>query len=302
MEETKIQWHPAFCSAIQLELLDNRQELEFEQEYHLSSKPLQIDLLVVKKTADVTLSNPIGQTFRTYNILEYKSPKDELSIDDYFKVIAYGCLYKSAGKHVNGIPQEEITLTLVRQHPPRKLLQQLAAFGHSIEKPFPGIYYIRDAVYFPTQFLVGKELEEKAHIWLTSLTDELKQKQAARLIQNIQHLSGKESREKADSVLSLAIQANEAMFRQLREEDPIMREALVKLMEPEIQAAVASAHANGVQQGIEQGIEQGMAQGGLIMLYNMVKNKSITLPLAAQNASMSEGEFIEALKKIGYEL
>jgi len=56
-----------------------------------------------------------------------------------------------------------------------------------------------------------------------------------------------------------------------------------------------------VEEGVRKGIEQGVEQGGLVMLYNLVQNKAITLSIAAQSASLSESDFIEALRKIGYE-
>lgn len=46
---TKIQWHPAFCAAAELELRFNKDDLEFKREYNLSKKPLQMDLLIIEK-------------------------------------------------------------------------------------------------------------------------------------------------------------------------------------------------------------------------------------------------------------
>lgn len=51
MEELKIQWHPAFCSAMELILKEDRDHLEFIREYNLNTKPLEVDLLVIKKPA-----------------------------------------------------------------------------------------------------------------------------------------------------------------------------------------------------------------------------------------------------------
>lgn len=45
----KTQWHPAFCSAIRLELREDKEFLEYFNEYNLNTKPLQIDLLIIKK-------------------------------------------------------------------------------------------------------------------------------------------------------------------------------------------------------------------------------------------------------------
>ena len=51
MEKTLIQWQPAFVAAMELELSENRKELYFEAEYNLNTKPLEVDLLVIKKEA-----------------------------------------------------------------------------------------------------------------------------------------------------------------------------------------------------------------------------------------------------------
>lgn len=49
MNDTKVQWHPGFVAAMNLELAHNRVDLIFEKEYNSNVKPLKIDLLVVKK-------------------------------------------------------------------------------------------------------------------------------------------------------------------------------------------------------------------------------------------------------------
>ena len=111
----KLQWHPAFCSALRLELLEDAENLEFTDEFQLTEKPLQIDCTVVKVKKDCKIKNEIGKIFRKHNIFEYKSPKDELNIDTFYKAVAYACLYKVLPNHVDEIPAEEITITLIRQ-------------------------------------------------------------------------------------------------------------------------------------------------------------------------------------------
>lgn len=76
MQDKRIQWHPAFCSAMRLELAENKDQLDYYNEYNLSSKPLQMDLLVVRRHGFQELKNTIGKIFRKHNILEYKSPDD----------------------------------------------------------------------------------------------------------------------------------------------------------------------------------------------------------------------------------
>ena len=67
MSDTKIQWHPGFTAAMNLEFEENREDLIFEKEYNLNTKPLEIDLLVIKKDPDVVIVNEIGKLFRGYN-------------------------------------------------------------------------------------------------------------------------------------------------------------------------------------------------------------------------------------------
>ena len=49
MKDKKIQWHPGFVAAMNLEFAQDRTGLIFEKEYNLNTKPLEVDLLVIKK-------------------------------------------------------------------------------------------------------------------------------------------------------------------------------------------------------------------------------------------------------------
>ena len=77
--DEKIQWHPAFDAALQIELGEETKYLEFDSEHLLSKKPMQIDVLV-KNERHVKIQKNIGRIFRQYNVVEYKSPEDDLII------------------------------------------------------------------------------------------------------------------------------------------------------------------------------------------------------------------------------
>ena len=154
----KLQWHPAFCSALRLELLEDAENLEFTDEFQLTEKPLQIDCTVVKVKRDCKIKNEIGKIFRKHNIFEYKSPKDELNIDTFYKAVAYACLYKVLPNHVDEIQAEEITITLIRDRKPVKLLQKLSSDGYECRKETAGIYYV-SGVMFPVQIIASSELD-----------------------------------------------------------------------------------------------------------------------------------------------
>ena len=85
MEKAKLQWHPAFGAALRITLQDEMQYLEMHEEHLLSKKPLQIDVLIIKKLRDVEIKKTIGRIFRKHNIIEYKSPDDSLSVNDFYK-------------------------------------------------------------------------------------------------------------------------------------------------------------------------------------------------------------------------
>ena len=42
----------------------------------------------IKKNVDEPIEKNIGRIFRKHNIVEYKSPTDYLSVDDFYKVYA----------------------------------------------------------------------------------------------------------------------------------------------------------------------------------------------------------------------
>ena len=67
-EEEKIQWHPAFYEAIQAELVEYRDVLYFESEHQLTTEPLRIDVLIIRKRPDALIRKNIAAIFRTINI------------------------------------------------------------------------------------------------------------------------------------------------------------------------------------------------------------------------------------------
>src|SRR5215469_5296497 len=91
-------WHPAFAQAIEHELEECRDVLTFETEHQLTTEPLRIDVLIIKKKKNVVLKKNIAQIFRAFNVVEYKSPTDRANIADYHKTHCYSRLYASLNK------------------------------------------------------------------------------------------------------------------------------------------------------------------------------------------------------------
>ena len=78
MADDKIQWHPGFLGGIELALRKYKSDLSFDSEHPLSKKPLQMDVLIIKKSLDTFVDTSIGRIFSTHNVIEYKSPDDGL--------------------------------------------------------------------------------------------------------------------------------------------------------------------------------------------------------------------------------
>ncbi|MDE6220788.1 MAG: hypothetical protein K2G51_10260 [Lachnospiraceae bacterium] len=233
MEDIKVQWHLGFASAMNLELAKNRPDLTYHREYNLNKQALEVDLLVIKKDNNILIDNEIGKLFRKYNIVEYKSPNDHLSIDTFYKAGAYASLYKSYGDAVDERKADEITVSIVREIEPVKLFQYFKEHEIHYTNPYCGIYYVTDQVLFPTQIIVTKKLNPAEHIWLTALSAGLGKQQLKKLLEKIETFDSKLDRELADSVLEVTVNANWKIVEELRG-DEHMCQALLEIMEPEI--------------------------------------------------------------------
>ena len=166
----KLKWHPAFLEAIQQELFDYKDLLEFKYEYQLVSEPLRIDLLIIKKPKEIIIDKNIASIFRTDNILEYKSPDDYLSVNNFLKVYAYANLYAAITPNVEF---SDISISFVESRYPREILKYLVDVrGYKVEEKHNGIYQITGD-YVPIQVIESKKLSLDENLWLRSLTNDL---------------------------------------------------------------------------------------------------------------------------------
>ena len=263
-----IQWHPAFVGGIELALRRYKMELTFESEHNLSKKPLQMDMLIIKKNLETKIDTTIGRIFKKHNVLEYKSPKDGLNIDDFYKVIAYACLYKSLTSHVNEISGNEISISLFRDKRPAKMFQELKKLGFGVAEKYKGVYYVSGILEMPTQVIVTSELDDADSVGLRILTDNPKEEDILAFAQIGKTLRDKGDRENADAVLQVSVSANKATYDEMKRRYPEMCEALRELMRPEI------------DEEIEKEVDRSVENNTLKNIRNLMK----TLKLTAQQA------------------
>lgn len=169
----KIAWHPGFYGGLELELRRWKADLVFQEERTLSKQPLKMDMLIIKKSRDVVIDFSYGRAFREYNVVEYKSPEDTLSIDAFYKTIGYACLYKGTGETENAIPIDELTVTMFCFHHPKNLLSHLTKEGAQVREEGGGLYQVEWKCPFPVQIVVTQELENNDEHPLRLLTKDV---------------------------------------------------------------------------------------------------------------------------------
>ena len=180
-EFSDITWHPAFIEAIQLELEEYKDFLEFKSEYRLSKEPLRIDCIVIKKAQDVIIRKNIAKIFRDVNLLEYKSPGDYVSVNDFYKIYGYACLYCS----FEGVPVTGITVSFVGSRYPKKLITHLRETkGYVVEESGFGIYTVKGDT-LPIQIIDTRRLSADENLWLKDLNNGLDGHQMRRIITEI---------------------------------------------------------------------------------------------------------------------
>lgn len=287
MTDGRLQWHSGFSAALRVELEDELDELCIEDEHMLSKKPMQIDVLVVKKKGEQPIRKNIGRIFRKHNIIEYKSPEDYLSINDFYKVYGYTCFYQSETKRVKDIPPEEITMTFICNHYPQKLLEHLKKFkGIEVEKQEAGLYYLLGDS-FPIQLVIVKELSKEENYWLQNLRCNLKTgeeiREVVRRYEQVKHKAY------YSDVMNLIVRANQKQM----EEEKNMCEALNELFAEELKEADL--------RGRKEGRKEGRSVGQIEKLKELVQKK------LAKNQSIEKiaddlVEDVEVIRKIVKEL
>ena len=289
MTDGRLQWHPGFSAALRVELEEELDELCIEDEHMLSKKPMQIDVLIVKKKGKQPIRKNIGRIFRKHNIIEYKSPEDYLSVNDFYKVYGYSCFYQSETKRVKEIQPEEITITFICNHYPQKLLEHLRQFkGIEVKKQEAGIYYLFGDS-FPIQLVIVKELSKEENYWLQNLRCNLKTgeeiQEVVRRYEQVKHKAY------YSEVMNLIVRANQKQM----EEEKNMCEALNELFAEELKEADLRGRKEGRREGRREGIIQG-ENSGIKLAKKVFKLTAKGCPV--ENIAQECGISVEKVKEI----
>ncbi|GBU27767.1 hypothetical protein R84B8_01308 [Treponema sp. R8-4-B8] len=188
-DSMRTSWHPAFVEALQMELQEYQDVLEFHPEYQLTSEPLRIDCVVIKKAKNIVIKKNIAVIFREWNLLEYKNPGDYVSVADFYKVYGYACLYASFNK----VPITSLTISFVESRYPKKLLEHLKnERGYNVAETGLGIYTVIGDI-IPIQLIDSSRLSAEENLWLKSLSNKLGYEEFSRVSDEIER-QGKAAR------------------------------------------------------------------------------------------------------------
>ena len=215
-EETgKVQYHYGFYGAVHAEYESSGIEMDYFQEHELGDEPVRLDMLVIKPES-APLTDPIGSLFRTHNVLDYKSPEDSLTIDDFYKAHGYALIYKSLGKTVNAIPLEEMTVSIFRHAYPREMFKALENSGFTITKKFEGVYYVSGAVRIPTQVVVTSRLPKGKYEAFKALAKNAAKEDILKLLGIIDNTDNPKIADYVSAVLHVSISVNEELFEEIK--------------------------------------------------------------------------------------
>ena len=248
----KIHWHPGFQGATEWELKANKKDLTFEYDHPLSKEPLKMDALIIKKDPDVIIQNDIGKLFKAHNVVEYKGVGDALNIDVVYKVLAYACLYKSLADHVNGIPAEDVSITIMRAEYPRDVIEVLEASGIHVEEKYPGIYYLTGRIQFETQIIVFSRLDN-THPAYRILREGASREDVERFLEQARLATEPWEEKDIKALLEVSVASNKELYRKLRKEKKDMGEAILELFQEDIDKKIAERDKEKIMAMLRKG-------------------------------------------------
>ena len=240
---------------------------------------MEIDVLVIKKHSDVQIQKNIGRIFRGHNIVEYKSPEDSFSINDFYKVYGYACFYKSDTETVDAIRADDITITFVVKQFPREMLKKLQRTRNlQVVKFDEGIYHISGDI-FPIQIIHTAKLSKENNFWLRNLTNDLKAKEDARKL--LEKYNERQQEHLYQSLMDVIVKANIELFEEVDD----MCDALMEIVKPKVEAKVKEA--------TEKALEEGRIKGKLDLI-----SKKLAKGMSVEEIAEWLEEPVETIQKL----
>jgi hypothetical protein len=264
-DDSKIHWHPAFIAAIKMELEPYLNEIEILPEYSLTAEPLKIDCIIIKKSKELVIKKNFATIFKDWNIIEYKSPRDHVSVNDFHKVYAYACLYSVIKK----APVNNMTITFIESRHPKKLIDFLVNIRkYKVEKTAPGIYTVNGDVIL-MQIINSRYLSVRETGWLKNLRDNLNKNEALKFSNIVNTIVDKEL---IKPYIDVVYRANPEAFKEAMEMGtPSLIELVMETKAGRnwVEERQTEAKTQGITEGISKGRTIGETNAGIKIARNM---------------------------------
>lgn len=274
--EDKVYWHTLCFSALQAALKDYGQ-LEVKS-VKLQEKALEPDYLIIHQGWPEPTDHPMAQCFRRYNLVEYKSPKVYVHVNEYNKGLVYTRLHQIYENSEDFLLKES-SITFICSLWPQRMVEQLEMMGRRIvhNTPIPGIFQVEGEV-CPCQIVVLNLLEnlEVAYPFAPFITGE-KRKQMKPFVRLMEEYLAHEE----DSVLKelihyayshgLVKNYEEEVIVQMMQKRPDFLAEIVRKTGYE-EKLLEKGRELGIELGIEKGIEKGIGLGVEKGKLEVVKN------------------------------
>jgi hypothetical protein len=268
LSEERITWHPAFFEAIQAELEEYKDVLEFHAEHQLTAEPLRIDVLIVRKRPGAVIGKNITRIFREHNIVEYKRPDDYVSLANFQKIQAYAWLYAS----LNKVPTQNLTITIVESGYPRDVIAHLKTdLSCDVKESEPGLYVVRGMT-IPAQIIESEKLNRRENMWLKNLRRDTDAESFAEMLRAVRE-RGKGAHLRA--YLNVLLVANPEILKEVKKTmimTPELREVLIDigLAAEWEEMGMEKGREEGREKGREEGREKGREEGQMKMAKNLL--------------------------------
>ena len=231
-------WHAWFYALLRI-TFHKYPTVDVLREVMLGVQAPRADFIIIVDDQKLNLGLKIFSFFKKHDILEFKSPDDELNMFTLWKGVGYVSFYlndvKEKGKDID---MSEITLSFFRESKPVKLFEQL---GKCIEKgPADGIYYIKNwEVNIPIQIVVTKELKGEEYAGFRAISKKPKEEDVLAFMK--EHGNDKEIASFVKAFGDGVSKVDSDLMEEIKGRYPEMGKTLMQIMQPEIDEKINDA-------------------------------------------------------------
>ena len=261
-------WHAWFYALLRI-TFHKYPTVDILREVMLGVQAPRADFIVIVEDQKLNLGLKIFSFFRKHDILEFKSPDDELNMFTLWKGVGYVSFYlndvKEKGKYID---MSEITLSFFREAKPVKLFSQL---GDCVEKgSADGIYYIKNwEVNIPIQVVVTGELKGEEYAGFRAISRKPKEDDVLAFMK--EHGNDKEIASFVKAFGDGVSKVDSDLMEEIKGRYPEMGKTLMQIMQPEIDEKINDATR--------------------IIYFTLVQDGDLTIERAAEKSGIPVDQF-----------